>query len=557
MVLAHPSGMISEREPGGAMTSSTQAVVVDTSASPNVRLRPVPATAVTLENGFWGPRVATNASLTIEHQYRQLENEGMFEKLRLAADPAFRAQREGFAGEGRLYKWLEAASVSLAIDNHAGIEGMVEEAIALLEPVQSDDGYIGLTYPSGVSDLRWSNLDFGHELFAAGHLIQAGIANRRALGNQRLFDIAVGVADHIVGRFASNGDGGRPGHPEIEMALVEMYRETRDERYLDTARLFIDRAGGRDMRVLRGHAVKATYFACGMADLYAEIGDPEYLTALESLWRSMVATNMYVTGALGGRVRSESIGREFELPHEGAYAETCAAIGSMMWNWRMLTIRPEARFGDMIELCLYNSILAGVSLEGDSFFYDNPHSRFGRNSVSPWNERDRHASRGPRARQPWFNDRVACCPPNLARVLAQLPGYMYTTSDEGLWVHLYDAGRLKCQLTSGADVSISQTTRYPWDGDVELAVSTGSNETFSLFLRIPGWCASAVVTVNGIPVDQRVAPGTYLEIRRTWGRSSTVRLHIDMRPRLLEANPMLSEARGSVALARGPLGGSP
>ena len=532
--------------------SAPRGIVVDTRTSPYARLRPVPISAVKLLPGFWHERISVNARVTLIHAFKQLEREGMFERFKNAHDSAAYAQEVRFAGEARLYKWLEAAGTTLLNGHEPELAIMVEDTIDLIEQAQFEDGYLGLTVPPDRPEDRWQEPEFKHELFAAGHLIQAAIAHRRATGSERLFKVAGRLADQVADEFGPGRNEGRPGHPEIEMALVELYRETGERRYLDTARFFVDAASGAEMTAIAGHAVKATFFAAGMADLYAETGESSYRSALERLWRNMVERKMYVTGSVGGRVRTESFGREFELPHENAYAETCAAIGSVMWNWRMLGLDGEGRFADLMELCLYNSLLAGVGLSGDNFFYDVPHACYDENSASPWAEQDRHTTPGHRVRQPWFFDRVACCPPNLARSMAQLPGYFYATSEEGVWIHLYTANELGWRLVDEMPVRLTVATEYPWDGRVEIAVEPESKREFSLFLRIPGWCRGATTTINGREASIRSRNG-YAELRRRWSPGDAVRLNLPMRPEALTANPQMAEARGSVALKRGPL----
>ena len=527
-------------------------IVVDTRRSPHARLRPVPVSAVRLAPGFWRDRLTVNSQVTLRHEFEQLELEGMFERFRSAHDPVTFVAARGYAGEARLYKWLEGAATALIGDHGSELETMVNETIDLIAAAQFDDGYVGLTIRPDRPEERWQDLSSRHELFAVGHLLQAAIAHRRATGESRLLDVAIRLADLVAAEFGPGRNEGRPGHPEIELALVELYRETGDVSYLKTARFFIDAAGGPAMDEIKGHAVKATFFAAGMADLYAETGERDYLDALERLWSNMVETKMYVTGAVGGRVRTESFGREFELPHENAYAEACAAIGSAMWNWRMFTLRGEGRFADLMELCFYNSVLAGVGVAGDSFFYDVPHACFDHNSAGPWAERDRHTTPGPRERQPWFFDRVACCPPNVVRTLAQLPGYVYATDEAGIWVNLYAAGELDWLLEDGTPVGLRVTTDYPWSGRVNIEVRPGSTGEFSLFLRIPGWCANPAVAVNGREDPIAVRDG-YAELWRSWSDGDSVALDLPMRPELLVASPRVVEARSSVAIKRGPL----
>lgn len=335
------------------------------------------------------------------------------------------------------------------------------------------------------------------------------------------------------------------------MALGELYRLTGEQRYLTQAQLFIERRGQQPpviggspyhqdhapFRVLEevvGHAVRMMYYCCGAADVYAETGETDYLAALDRLWENMVHRRMYVTGGIGSRYEGEALGADFELPNDRSYAESCAAIGSAMWNWRMLQLRGEARFADVMENALYNAMLPGLSLDGEHYLYQNPLS-----------------DTGGHRRKPWFD--CACCPPNIARMMASLPAYCYSTSEEGIWVHLYADGNADFSAQADlAGVTLTQETRYPWDGDVEIRVETAPG-TFSLFLRIPGWCESPGLWVNGVPQSAALVPGTYAEIRREWQTGDVVRLALPMPVVRMESHPYVQTNQGRVALRRGPL----
>jgi DUF1680 family protein len=289
----------------------------------------------------------------------------------------------------------------------------------------------------------------------------------------------------------------------------------------------------RDLNEIVGHAVRAVYLNAGVADLYLETGESALLDALHRLWQSMKARKMYISGGIGSRYEGESFGEDYELPNALAYTETCAAIGSMMWNWRMLSIEGDARYADLLELTLYNAMLPGISLDGATYFYQNP-----------------LADEGNHRRQAWFG--TACCPPNVARTLASLPGNFYSVSDEGVWVHLYSASAARIPLGDGRLVGLRQETRYPWDG--EIAVEIEGEGEFSLMLRIPAWCAQgATLTVNGLPLSDSLLPGSYAEVRRDWRAGDTVCLRLPMPVRRIESHPYVVENSGRVALMRGPL----
>ncbi|CAA9449632.1 MAG: GH127 / GH146 [uncultured Rubrobacteraceae bacterium] len=531
-------------------------MVVDTSRSPHARLRPLPLVGVRLSDGFWEPRRRINREETLPSQYRHLEETGRLDNFRKAAGK-MEGRFEGiYFNDSDVYKWLEAAAWSLATDPDHDLEKMVDAAIAEIEDAQEPDGYLNTYFTFERANERWTDFDL-HEMYCAGHLFQAAVAHFHATGSGRLLDVAVRFADHICDTFGPEEDGKRPavdGHEEIEMALVELFRVTGNRRYLEQAGFFVDARGRgllgrpygrhdpsysqdheplRDQDRVVGHAVRALYLYSGAADVYAETGEGDLLKALDRLWGNMTTRRMYVSGGLGSRHEGEAFGGDFELPNARAYTETCAAIASVMWNWRMLMLRGDARYADLIERTLYNAVLPGVSLDGGHYFYENPL------------EDD-----GTHRRQPWFG--CACCPPNVARLLASIPGYFYSASDDALWVHLYAAGSAEAKMGAGRAVRLSQRTNYPWDGSVGLRVD-GEGE-FALMLRIPSWCEDgASVEVNGEPFAGQVSPGSYAEIGRVWRPGDTVRLRLPTPVRRVEAHPHVAENAGRVALMRGPI----
>jgi uncharacterized protein len=539
------------------VTESNRAVVVDTSRSPFARLRPVALGAVTIDDAFWTPRMRTNRESTLPSQYRLLWDTGRIDNL-LRAAGKFDGEFKGrYFNDSDVYKWLEAASWVLADSPNADpeLEAMVDEAISAVEAAQRPDGYLNSYFTGERADQRWTDFDL-HEMYCAGHLFQAAVAHHRATGSSRLLDVATRFADHIDATFGTEQGKriGTDGHPEVEMALVELARETGERRYLDLAKFLVDVRGHgvlgdaygrfgpeyhqdhqpfRDLNDIVGHAVRAVYLNAGVADLYAETGESALLDALRRLWHNMTTRKMYVSGGIGSRYEGESFGDDYELPNGLAYTETCAAIGSIMWNWRMLLIEGDARFADLLELTLYNGMLAGVSLDGETYFYQNP-----------------LADEGNHRRQAWFG--TACCPPNVARTLASLPGYVYSVSYEGVWVHLYAASSARISLSDGRLVEMRQETRYPWDGEIVLQID-GEGE-FSVMLRIPAWCEQgATLAVNGSPLADSLVPGSYAEVRRKWRPGDTICLSLPMSARRVESHPHVTENAGRVALMRGPL----
>ena len=521
---------------------------VSTMNSPFCKLKPIPIRAVRMNTGFWKPRMDMIATVTLKKQMQEIRKSGVldnFIRIYGKSDTEF----QGFCfADSDIYKWIEAASWTLQTQELPEVKKMIKEAIDIIEPAQGNDGYLNTYFQKERAGKRWTDLDRMHELYCAGHLFQAAVAHHRSTGSDRLLNIAGKYADYICDVFGPGRKEAHPGHPEVEMALIEFYRETGMKRYLDMAGFFIDHVRGKEMREILGHAVRALYFCCGMTDYYIETGNQAYLDALESLWKSMTETKMYVTGAVGGRTYSESFGREFELPNENCYAETCAAIASAFWNWRMLAINGEARFADLMELTLYNSILSGISLDGEKYFYVNPHASNGRPTGDPWYA---HERKDVPTRQRWFE--CACCPPNLARMLATLPGYFYSTSEEGIWIHLYDNNTVNWHLQDGTGFTLSQKTNYPWGGKLEIDLSLEKEKEFSLFLRIPGWCLRPSITVDGKPMLNAPRSGSYHEVKQRWRKRSKIVLEVTMPPVLMISNPRAAENRGSVAVKRGPI----
>ncbi|MEM3137346.1 MAG: glycoside hydrolase family 127 protein, partial [Thermofilaceae archaeon] len=405
-------------------------VIVNVENTPHKLLSPVPIENVRLNDAFWAPRLRTLVEVTIPSQYKLLEETGRLDNFRRAAGKIKGPFKGLVFNDSDVYKWIEAASFALAYEQRTDVKQLVDTVVKEVVEAQGADGYLNTYFTFEREKDRWSNLRDLHEMYCAGHLFQAAIARHRATGKRDLLDTAVKLADHIYEVFGPSRAESVDGHPEVEMALVELYRETGKQEYLELARIFIERRGRgliggspyhldhipfKQMQELVGHAVRALYLCCGVADVYMERGDPGLRAALERLWRDLVERKMYVTGGVGSRHEGEAIGEAYELPNERAYAEKCAAVANVMWNWRMLLMSGEARFADIMELALYNGALAGISLSGDLYFYVNP-----------------PADRGKHRRQPWFE--CACCPPNIARLIACVPGMIYTTSKQSIWV---------------------------------------------------------------------------------------------------------------------------
>lgn len=533
----------------------TDDFVVDFSRSPHARLRPVSLPSVTLTDTFWSPRLQINHAQTIPSQYRQCLETGRIENFRRAAGKSDKPFEGIYFNDSDVYKWLEAASFALAThpdDIH--LRKMVDETIDEIAAAQDENGYLNTYFSVDKVGERWTNLRDMHELYCAGHLFQAAVAHFRATGETSLLDVAVKFADHICDTFGANGRDGTCGHEEIEMGLAELFRATGNRRYLEQAKLFIDRRGQtpsalltaasdntarseyhqdavpyRDLTHVVGHAVRMLYLAAGAADVYAETGEAALKAASDRQWDNMTTRRMYVTGGLGARYEGEAFGKDYELPSDRAYTETCAAIGSVMWNWRLLHVTGDAKYADLLEHTLYNAVLPGLSLDGRQYFYQNPLT-----------------DDGTHRRQAWFG--CACCPPNVARLLASLPSYFYSTDhDGGIHVHLYAAG----QATIGG-VKLTQTTNYPWDGDVTLTLNDVPETAFALNLRIPAWAEGAIVQINDETPTSADA-GAYFTLSRVWNPGDRVRLSLPMPVRSLISHPLAADPDGRVALLRGPL----
>ena len=536
-------------------TSNRRVAVVDMTASPYCTLRPVPVSAVRLTDDFWAPRITTNREATIPSQLKHCEETGRIDNFRRASGKITGEFVGIYFNDSDVYKWMEAASWSLAAHPDARLEADLDAVIAEVASAQEADGYLDTYFTGDRIRLRFANLKDMHEIYCAGHLFQAAVAHFRATGKRTLLDVALRLADHLYDRFGPDGKPGACGHEEAEMGLVELYRVTGDRRYLDLAKRMIDVRGAKppvlggspyhqdhqpfkDQDEMIGHAVRHLYLCCGAADVVAETGDTELLQALDRLWQNFTRKKMYVTGGAGSRWEGEAFGADYELPNTRAYTETCAAIGSVMWNWRMLHLTGLAQYADLIELTLYNAILPGISLDGKSYFYQNP-----------------LADRGKHRREPWFG--CACCPPNVARLLASLPGYFYSTGDDGIAVHLYAKSTAQIEINPGASVTIRQETDYPWSGDVALHLDSVPDREFTLYLRVPFWVDDELVTLSVNGEDQTEAltgePGMYRAIRRQWVAGDTVELSLPMPVELVESHPYVLNNRGRVALQRGPL----
>ncbi|TDU87208.1 hypothetical protein EV138_0726 [Kribbella voronezhensis] len=517
------------------------------------RLEPLASSAVRLgPASLLGGWQELNATATIPHCVDNVDRTGVIANFRRLTEEAPRQDFRGFwFADSDLYKTLEAIGWEMGRSGTDRWVPMLSELADLLEQVQKADGYLN-TYVQGKPDEEpFSHPEFTHEFYCAGHLMQAAVALHRGAGDERFLAIARRVADLIVSSF---GDDGRPiidGHPEVETALIELYRETGEESYLRAAELQVERRGHGSLPAGRfgsqyyqdhlpvreateaiGHSVRQLYLAAGVTDLYLENGDQTLLRAMEQLWDSAFGTKMYLTGGHGSRHRDEAYGDPYELPPDRAYAETCASIAALQWCWRMLLATGQARYAEEMERALLNAIAASIAHNGTAFFYSNP--------LQLRTGHDGSSEDAPSERLPWYD--CACCPPNLARLYASLHGYAATSDATGLQLHLVAAGTFTAEnLTAVVE------TGYPWDGDVMVTVR-GRGE---LAVRVPAWATGASADVTAAKLLAEPIPGEYLRVSCDDG--ATVRLRLPMTPRLVRADDRVDAVRGCVAIERGPI----
>jgi uncharacterized protein len=529
-------------------------------ADARCRLRPVPLGAVAITGGLWAARREVNGGAAVPLGRERLEAAGNLDNLRIAAGASTREARGPVFMDSDVYKWLEAAAWEYARRPSQDLLDAQREVTAIVAAAQQPDGYLDSVVQITDGGERYRDLPWSHEHYCAGHLFQAAVAQVRCTGERGLLDVAVRLADHLVQTFGEDRRHDVDGHPEVEMGLVELYRETGNRDYLELARYFVDARGHgllegygkqptyfsdrvpvREQTTVEGHAVRAVYLGAGAADVAVELRDDELLHALRRQFAAMEATKTYLTGGLGSRWEGEAFGDPYELPADRAYAETCAAIGGIYWAWRMLLATGDTGYADAIERKLFNGFLAGVSLAGTEFFYVNPLQL--RSDAHP--DEGRSPAHG---RRLWFT--VACCPPNIMRTLASLPGYLATTDAEGLQLHQYAPSRLTAAVTGG-EARISVETDYPWDGLVRVQVEQAPSAGWALSLRVPAWAEGATLRVDG--QERAVDAGSYATVRRSWRPGDVVELALPMTVRLVEADERIDAVRGCLAIERGPL----
>ncbi|MFL5672103.1 MAG: glycoside hydrolase family 127 protein [Chloroflexota bacterium] len=531
------------------------------------RLTPLGAGDVQITGGFWAERLRTNRERTIPHGLEQLRLAGNLSNLKLAAGAHGRYRALGEASgtifpflDTDVYKWLEAVGWEIGRAPDRVLGDAADEVIGLVERAQRDDGYLNSYVQVVAPGREYDDLAWGHELYSFGHLIQAAIAWQRALGDDRLLRVATRAADAVDRELGPGGRDAIDGHPEVEMALVELYRATGEGRYLELAARMIDLRGHgllgigrfgsaywqdhapiRDAATVTGHAVRQLYLDCGAVDVATELGDRHLLDAVVRRWHDMMETRAYLTGGLGSRHRDEAFGDPYELPPDQAYAETCASIASVMLAWRLLLATGDPVHADAIERTTFNGVLPGLSIDGTEFFYVNALQR--RTERVAEDERSG-------TRKPWFA--CACCPPNVMRFLSSWQQYLATTDAGGVQVHQFFTGEITTER-AGGPIRISTATGYPWDGAVTVTILETPSEPWTLSLRVPGWRGSATLRdANGdavtVPADARSVDET-----RQWQAGDTLTFELDLAVRATQPDRHVDAVRGCVAIERGPL----
>ncbi|MBN1515364.1 glycoside hydrolase family 127 protein [Candidatus Sumerlaeota bacterium] len=547
------------------------------SAQHDYPITPVPFTDVEIQPGFWGQRLDTNRNSTLPANWKKCEESGRMKNFAVAAG----REEGGFTGtfpfnDSDVFKVIEGASYELAQHPDEKQEAYIDTIIELIGAAQEENGY--LFTPLQIDDPnyrylrrkeRWVEVEHSHELYNMGHMYEAAVAHYQATGKRNFLDIAIKSADLICSVFGPGEDQLKmpPGHEEIEIGLVKLYRATGDEKYLQQAKFFIDMRGRSDLReriwgpysqdhkpVIEqdeavGHAVRACYLYCSVVDVAAMTGDKDYMGAIDRIWENVATRKLHLSGGVGARHAGEAFGDNYELPNASAYLETCAAVANALWNHRMFLLHGDSKYIDVLERVIYNGFLSGVSLSGDHYFYPNP-----------------LCSHGGYERSAWFD--CSCCPDNILRFMPAIPGLMYAVRDNVAYMNLYANSKGEIPIKDGK-VVITQETEYPWDGKVQLKIDSTDAGEFEMRLHVPGWAQGKPVpsdlymymnpesepvtlTVNGVEVNAQPADG-YLRIQREWQAGDVLELNFPMPIRRVLCNEKVAANRGRVAIERGPV----
>ena len=538
-------------------------------------IKPVDFTKVHFNDNFWAPRIETNRKVSIPTAFGKCEETGRLDNFAIAGNLKKGEHKGDFPFDDTdVYKIIEGASYSLQVQYDAKLDRYVDSLIYLISAAQEIDGYLYTCRTNNAKKLmgwmgkeRWERLN-SHELYNLGHLYEAAIAHYLATGKRTLLHVAIKSADLICQVFGPNPGQKRvpSGHPIVEMALVKLFRVTGDERYLNLAKFFLDETGyGRDGHRLSeyssdhkpikdqdeivGHAVRAGYLYSGVTDVAAITGSEEYRAAALRVWDNLVSKKLYITGGMGSRAQGEGFGPNYELPDHTSYCETCASIANVYWSYRMFLLTGNAKYMDVVERALYNGVISGVSLSGDRYFYDNP-----------------LASVGQHERAPWFG--CACCPGNITRFMASVPGYTYAVKGDDVYVNLFAAGEANVKTASG-ELRITQVTNYPWDGDIKIKISGIKGNGGALKIRVPGWAQNKpapgdlysfaddekekiTLSVNGKEMPLNIKDG-YAELNDAVKEGDEITLNLPMPVRKVTANEKAKYLNGKAALQRGPV----
>jgi DUF1680 family protein len=557
--------------------------LVANSNSPYSKLQSVNLQDVAWTNGFWKEQFDVETKNTLPYMWDLYHNDTIshaYKNFEIAAGLTKGAFKGPSFHDGDFYKIFEGMAATYAVTKDKKLDAEMDKTIALFAKVQRKDGYI---HTPVLIDERWGTLgpeevkkQLGFEKYNMGHLMTAACVHYRATGKTNFLNVAKGVADYLYDFYkkASPDLARNAICPSHYMGIVEMYRTTKNPKYLELANNLIDIRGTtndgtddnqdripfRQQTTAMGHAVRANYLYAGVADLYAETGEKKLLDNLESIWNDVAYRKMYITGACGSLYDGvspdgtsynptdvqkihQAYGRPFQLPNATAHTETCANIGNVLWNWRMLQITADAKYADIVELALYNSVLSGISLEGKKFFYNNP---LNVSAKLPFKQR-------------WSKEREGyialsnCCAPNVTRTIAEVSNYAYNFSKEGLYVNLYGSNHLNTVTLNGEKIEVEQQTNYPWDGKIVLKIVKAPKESYAFFLRIPGWSQGSTVLVNNKAIENDAVSGTYMKIIQKWKKGDVIELNLPMPVELMEANPLVEEIKNQVAVKRGPI----
>ncbi|MCA9891634.1 MAG: glycoside hydrolase family 127 protein [Anaerolineae bacterium] len=546
--------------------------------------RPIPLEHVTIKNGFWAERQHTNRQTTIPAIYNKLEETGRVEAWTMHPEH----ERRELGSVVHMFwdsdtgKWLESVGYSLCKTPNPDLEAQADALIDMIEQAQAPDGYLNTYFPVLAPDKKWTNLRDWHEMYNAGHLIEGAIAYYRATGKKKILDVLSRYADHIDSKFGREEGKrhGYPGHPELELALVKLYRETGEQRYLNLATYFVNERGQdpiyfdieaaergerredfwaqsyrycqahipiREQTEATGHAVRACYLYAGIADVALETGDKELLEVSRRLWENLTQTQMYVTGGLGPAHSNEGFTFGYDFPNESAYSETCASISLAFWAHRMFHLDQRGEYIDVMERAIYNGSLSGISYEGNEFFYVNPLASYP--NIDPYSKWSGINTNKHYRRQEWYF--CPCCPPNISRLIGSIGEYTYSQTDDRVYVHLYHDNTVSLDV-SGQAVQIEQKTKYPWDENIAITVQSESPVMFDLAVRIPGWCRSFELSINGEKMSLQPKNG-YVVVSREWQSGDTVSLTLAMPVERVMPHREIRQDAGQIVLQRGPL----